>query len=156
MKRVQSTLGTKRPTVSLFNQVLNNLSTKDQQRLRKDVFHLAFGHWNEIPAYFQKFLVRLFVHDREMLLCFLLEETPLKALRYPLLKPDLVLKLLFILEKNKTNGRISYLHLAFALLISFRYPYKLRTLAEYLRKQQPVAGDLLQLAGIIEITGDFD
>ena len=139
LKRVQSVLGTKRPTVAVF-----------------DIFMLAFGYWNELPAYFREFLVRLFVHDRECLLHFLLEETPLKELRYPLLKPDLVLKLMFILEKNKKTGRISYLHLAFALLVSFRYPYTLRTLAEYLRKQQPVAGDLLQLAGKIQITGDFD
>lgn len=156
LKRIESVLGAKRPTVVLFEKVLNELSAKDQELLKKDVFLLAFSHWEELPSYFRQFLIRFFTHDREILLSFLLEKTPLGDLRFPLVKPELVLKLMYILEKNRTKGRISYLHLAFALLVSFRFPFKLRTLAEYLRRQQPVAGDILQLSGKIEITGDFD
>ncbi|WP_085537624.1 hypothetical protein [Massilibacteroides vaginae] len=156
LERVFAVLGSSRPTAPLCKEVFNQLSETKRNRLRKDLFFLAFVHWKDLPLFFRRFLVRLFIQDRELLLCYLLEDTPLGELRCPLYKPDLLLTLLHILEKSKVNGRKSYLHLAFSLLIAFRYPYTLRTLAEYLRTKQPVAGELLQLAGLIEITGDFD
>ena len=156
LKRVLSVLGSPRPTPPLFKEVFNQLQEPKRKRLRKDLFYLAFVHWKELPLFFRKFLIRLFSHDREFLLDYILEDTPLGELRHPLYKPDLVLSLMHILEQNKTTGRISYLHMAFSLLIAFRYPYKIRTLSEYLRTKQPVAGELLQMAGKIEITGDFD
>lgn len=156
LKRFETVLGTRRPTVQLYEKTVSQLSGNDRQRLRKDLFYLAFCCWEELPGYFRHFLIHLFRHDRELLLSYLLAETPLGELRYSLFNPDLVIKFMHMLEKNKKKERISYLHLAFALLISFRYPYKIRTLAEYLRKKQLVASELLQMAGKIEITGDDD
>lgn len=155
-KRVQTVLGTKHPTTALYENVLNQLPANEQLRLKNDIFLLAFGYWNQLPEYFHQFLINYFTHDRESLLDFVLENTLLGALRYKLSHPQLVIKVFHILERNKKVGRLSYLHLAFVLLISFDYPYKLRTLAEYLRRGDLTAGELLQLAGKIEINGDFD
>lgn len=154
--RIQSVLGQPRPTAKRFKEVFNQLPDYEREQLRKDILLLAFAHWSQLPAYFQRFLVDVFKQDRELLLSFLLEETPLGQLRYALFDRDLVLKLFYIVERNKREGRLSFRHLAFVLLLAFDYPYTLRTLAEYLRRQQPLAGEVLQLAGRIEITGDFD
>ncbi|MDD4515978.1 hypothetical protein [Massilibacteroides sp.] len=156
MLRIQSVMGTKRPSYAVYKQVEKDLSAEQLQNLQRDLFHLAFAYWKSLPNYYRKFLIRVYKHDRESLLIYLLEETPLGELRHSLYKPELVLKLMYMLEKNKKVGRISYLSVAFGLLLSFDYPFKLRTMAEYLRRQQPSAGELLQMAGKIEITGDFD
>jgi len=149
-------MGVKRPSYVVYQQVEKQLSADELRDLQRDLFHLAFIYWKALPLYYRQFLIRVYTHDRESLLVYLLEETPLGALRHSLYRPDLVLQLMHILERSKPVGRKSFLHLGFGLLLVFDFPFRLRTMAEYLRRQQPTAGDLLQIAGKIEVTGDFD
>jgi len=155
MNKLQTYWGLKRPTVALYETVIAGLSEKEAEKLRRALFRLAFGYWVELPAYYRKFLVRLYVHDREMLLRLLRHHSPLGSMRYPLLHADLFMKMTHLLQKSEKGKEVSFRHLAFSMLLAFDYPYTINTLSVYLAKKTPDAEEVFMLAGRKILFEDF-
>jgi len=153
IKRFQSVLGTEKPTVALFEKALSEMKEKDAIKFRNEMYRFAFTYWRRMPAYYRRFLRKLFIHDRGSLLNYLLKETPLGVLRYELRLPKLVIKVLNLLERTKkgTGKRLSYRHLAFSLSLAFSYNLSLKTLSEYLSESTPDTTEILHLSGTIPV-----
>ena len=153
IKRLQSVLGTEKPTVALFETALSKMTEKEAEKFRKEMYRFSFSHWRQMPAYYRRFFRKLFIHDRGSLLNYLLKETPLGVLRYELRLPKLLIKVLNLLERAKkgTGKRLSYRHLAFSLSLAFSYNLSLNTLSEYLGEATPDTTEILQLSGKLPI-----
>lgn len=156
MKRIQSLMGVNRPTVQIYESVMKSLSPDQAEQLNKNLFRLSFGYWNELPDYYRRFFLRLYVHDRELFLHYSIKETPLGSMRYRLRQSELFIKLLHIIEANPQGKRTSGWHLSMALLLVFELPFSFQTLGTYVRRPykriQP--RELLQMIGFIELDDD--
>lgn len=155
--RIEAVLGEKQPTLALYESAVKRLPAKKTEQLKKELFRLAFGYWDELPACYRKFFTRLYIRDREMLLEQVLLHTPLGKLRYKLHKPELLIKLLHILESGGKDRIVSYRHLAISLLLGFEFRFTPGTLNAYLRKPPKLIqpGELLQMMGRIEVEDDW-
>ena len=155
MNKLQAYWGFKRPTVAIYETVITGLPEKEAEKLRCALFRLAFGYWAELPAYYRKFLIRLYVHDRDMFLRLLLHHSPLGSMRYPLLYADLFMKMTHLLQKSEKGKKTSFRHLAFSMLLAFDYPYTINTLSVYLARKKPDAEEVFMLAGRKILFEDF-
>jgi hypothetical protein len=153
IKRLQSVLGTEKPTVALFDTALSKMTEKEAEKFRNEMYRFSFSHWRQMPAYYRRFFRKLFIHDRGSLLNYLLKETPLGVLRYELRLPKLVIKVLNLLERPKKGKgkRLSFRHLAFSLSLAFCYNLSLKTLSEYLSESNPDTTEILHLSGTVPV-----
>ena len=154
LKRLQSLFGVVKPTVALFESEMEKLPLAESAVWRLLVFRLSFGYYARLPLRYKKFVCKYLKHDRLGYTAYLTRHTPLGGLRYRLVHPGLFLKMVHLLACEPENGKISYLHLASCLLLSFDLPNTLRTLAEKLRVCRHAPDELLQLLGKVEIWED--
>ena len=142
LKRVQMVFGTKKITLSSFRNALKTLPEKEREMLRRDVFALAFLYWPELAKYQQDYVETILSHEREMLITYLVKNTVLGSLRYPVRDRESFLKFIHIFSKSKMNRKLSKRHLAFSLLLGFDIPLRFRTLAEYIHRKKPDTDDV--------------
>lgn len=158
IKKVSLLLGgVNRPTVALYESAIAKLTEKEAEQLNKELFRLSFGYWSELPDYYRRFFLRLYIHDRERLLRYVLQETPLGEMRYKLHKPDLFIQLMHGMEASRKDKKVSYRHLSISLLLGFEFRFTPETLNKYL-KQPPKStqpSDLLYVMGLIEVEDDY-
>ena len=81
------------------------------------------------------------MHDKQRTADYLRRHTVLGALAYPLREPELVRRLLALLEQGTT----SYRHLAFVLLLLFPYTETVDYLSDKLRLERLTTDDLCEL-----------
>lgn len=156
MKRIKSVLRTDRPSVSRFVQVCNQLSDEDRESLIRDIKMLSACYWNELPAEFRNFVNALIRHDRQAFADYLVHETPLGDHQMDMGDPQQFLNFVSVYVEVHLVKPVPYRQIAMVLVIEFRIPYKVRTVAEYLQRRVYLAGDLLPLLGRLEIIGDWD
>ena len=150
-KRLQVALGTKEPTITSFRNALRTLPEKERESMKRDIFALAFLYWPELAKYQQGYVETILGHEPEMLLTYLIKDTVLGALRYPVKEPESFCKFFHIFSKSKMNHKISTRHLAFSLLLGFDIPLKVRTLAEYIHRKKPDADDVFGFVQRLDI-----
>jgi hypothetical protein len=142
LKRVQMVLGRKKPTITSFRNALKSLSEQEREMLKRDIFNLAFLYWSNLKQYQQDYVETILGHEPEMLLTYLINDTVLGSLRYPVKEPEPFFKFFHIFSKSKMNHKISKRRLAFSLLLIFDIPLKLRSLAEYIHTKKPDTDDV--------------
>lgn len=146
-KDLKALFGTEVPSVRKFKQKLSELSPKEQHVWRISAYHAAFCDWSDLPVSYRKLLSNLMQNDWQGALDFLINDTVLSTLRYPLQDPDLLFKMLALLEGRKQQ----YAHFAFILLLVFKSPYKVSYLGDLLRTRRPDTDELLDVYGRAKI-----
>ena len=101
--------GGKKPSVRQFNLALQALPSEEQSHYYKAACDAAFTEWDTLPQSYQTFLRDLLMHDKPRTADYLRRHTVLGVLGYPLREPELLRRLLALLEQ----GTASYRHLAF-------------------------------------------
>lgn len=155
IKRINTILGTNRPSVDLLKTTLNQLPEDKAEQLKKDLFYLAFMHWNSLTAYYRKFLFKWLTSDRDVLMYYLINNTILGALRFKPDDPMLLIGLMHILVVSMMVAKNSVRHLTFCLKISFDIPYTSRTLANYILNKIPKPSDILDWISRIKMKDEY-
>ena len=157
IERLEDVFGKELPSVELFEKILSEMPEKEAIELKKEMYRFSFCYWNDMLQFHRNFYKKLFIRDRDSLLKFLLNETPLGILRYELHLPKLLIKVLHLLEipKKAMGKHLSFRHLAFSLSLSFCYNLALGTLADYLSAKNPDTTEILYLAGKIPIEDTY-
>ena len=142
--------GGKKPSVRKFNLALRALSLEEQNRYYKAAYDAAFTEWDTLPRSYQTFLRDLLMHDKQRTADYLRRHTVLGVLGYPLREPELLRRLLALLEQ----GTSSYRHLAFALLLVFPYPENIDYLSDKLRLERLTTDDLCELLDRMQLDNE--
>lgn len=139
-------------SVKGFYELLEASCPKEEWK-KYEVF--AYGQalceWQELPKYYQAFLTNLICHNRQPFLDYLLENTVMSALRYPLQQKEMLRKLVNLMEGNKRDYKPSFEALAFACQLGFKSDLKISTLGDYIRKSKLDTEEILNLCGLVEI-----
>jgi hypothetical protein len=151
IRRFQSALGGKEPTITSFRNALKTLPEEEREVMKRDLFALAFLHWPELAKYQQDYVKTILGHEPEMLLTYLIENTVLGSLRSPVKEPESFFKFFHIFSKSKMNHKLSIRRLAFSLLLGFDLPLKVRTLAEYIHRKKPDTDDVFGFVQRLDI-----
>ena len=153
---MENLFGGKDPNVSLFEKKLSAMSVGTRERRLNELCGLAFGHCEEFPRKYRKFVYLYLRYNHACYVDYLVSHTALGKFRYTLYNPALLLPVLHVLENADRRGRISYSHLASLLLLIFDYPYELSTLRQYLSRipEAELLHDFLELAAQIRIQGE--
>lgn len=158
IKKMQALFNGTGPSVKLFKAKLSKMTEEEQKKQVYELYQLAFGSYEKIPAAYRKFIDEYLKSDREGYADFLINHSPLGKLRYQPHFPWLFLKMLHFLETTEWKGRIYYKHLATATTLSFNLPEKVSSipkLTKYIRNVRLLAEEFLRLIGKIDI-GDDD
>lgn len=131
-KDLKALFGTEVSSVRKFKQKLKNLPPEEQHDRRIYAKHAAFCDRSNLPVSYRNLLSNLIQNDWQGALDFLVNDTVLSTLRYPLQDPDLLFKMLALLEGRKQQ----YAHFAFILLLVFESPYKVSYLGDLLRTRR--------------------
>ena len=111
-KELKALFGGRKPSVRKFTLALQTVPSEEQSRYYKAAYDAAFTEWDTLPQSYQTFLRDLLMHDKQRTADYLRRHTVLGVLGYPLREPELLRRLLALLEQ----GTASYRHLAFVLL----------------------------------------
>ena len=142
--------GGKKPSVRKFNLALQTVPSEEQSRCYKAAYDAAFSEWGTLPRSYQTFLRDLLLHDKQRTADYLRRHTVLGALAYPLREPELVRRLLAVLEQ----GTSSYRHLAFVLLLLFPYTETIDYLSDKLRMERLTTDDLCELLDRMQLDNE--
>jgi hypothetical protein len=63
IRRFQSALGGKEPTITSFRNALKTLPEKEREVMKRDLFDLAFLHWPELAKYQKGYVETILVHE---------------------------------------------------------------------------------------------
>ena len=140
-KELKALFGGKKPSVRKFNLALRALSLEEQNRYYKADYDTAFTKWDTLPQSYRTFLRDLLLHDKQRTVDYLRRHTVLGVLGYPLREPELLRRLLTLLEQ----GTASYRYLAFVLLLLFPYMETVDYLSDKLRLERLTTDDLCEL-----------
>lgn len=139
------------PSVKRFNELLAPLLEEERASYLRFSYEQALFNWDEQNLRHQTFLKRLVVHDRQSFLDYLMKHTIMGSLRYELQDPGMLQKLLNVLEGDLTDAKSSWASLIFSYQLAFDNPLKLATLAQYIKKSYPDAGEILDLFSKVKI-----
>ena len=140
-KELKALFGGRKPSVRKFNLALQTVPSEEQSRYYKAAYDAAFTEWDTLPQSYQTFLRDLLMHDKQRTADYLRRHTVLGVLGYPLREPELLRRLLALLEQ----GTASYRHLAFVLLLLFPYTETVDYLSDKLRLERLTTDDLCEL-----------
>ena len=140
-KELKMLFGGKKPSVRKFTFTLQTLPLEEQTRYYKMAYDAAFTKWDTLPQSYQTFLRDLLMHDKQRTADYLRRHTVLGTFAYPLREPELLRRLLALLEQ----GTASYRHLAFVLLLLFPYTETVDYLSDKLRLERLTTDDLCEL-----------
>ena len=149
-KELKALFGGKKPSVRKFNLALRALSPEEQNRYYKAAYDAAFTEWDTLPQSYQTFLRDLLMHDKQRTADYLCRHTVLGVLGYPLREPELLRRVLALLEQ----GTASYRHLAFVLLLLFPYTETVDYLSDKLRLERLTTDDLCELLDRIQLDNE--
>lgn len=142
------------PAVRIFNLRLSALNAEEQAAIRRDVYLLSVGYWNELHPIYRKFILELIAHDYQAYLDFLHAETPLSVLRFTPSHSRLLYIMLHTLERAPHKRHSSYNKLAFATLLAFNMNLQINTLGDYIRAPKATAEEVWEL--LEELLGKVD
>ena len=142
--------GGKKPSVRKFNLALQALPSEEQSRYHKAAYDAAFSEWGTLPRSYQTFLRDLLLHDKQRTADYLRRKTVLGVLAYPLREPELLRRVLALLEQ----GASSYRHLAFVLLLLFPYMETIDYLSDKLRLEHLTTDDLCELLDRMQLDNE--
>ena len=97
-KELKALFGGKKPSVRKFNLALCALSLEEQNRYYKVAYDAAFTEWDTLSQSYRTFLRDLLLHDKQRTADYLRRHTVLGVLGYPLREPELLRRLLALLE----------------------------------------------------------
>ena len=149
-KELKALFGGKKPSVRKFNLALRALSLEEQNRYYKAAYDTAFTKWDTLPQSYRTFLRDLLLHDKQRTVDYLRRHTVLGVLGYPLREPELLRRLLALLEQ----GTASYRYLAFVLLLLFPYTETVDYLSDKLRLERLTTDDLCELLDRIQLDNE--
>jgi len=135
----------KRPSVNRFKQSLKPYSSEEQDKYYQIAYRAAINEWERIPEWYREFFITLVKNDRQRFLDFLLLHTIIGSLRYTLQEPDLLVKLLHLLERKIDHTFVSFNHLSFSVLLAFQLHLKISTLGDKIRTATFFPEELLEL-----------
>ena len=121
-KELKALFGGRKPSVRKFTLALQTVPSEEQSRYYKAAYDAAFTEWDTTADYLRR-------------------HTVLGVLGYPLREPELLRRLLALLEQ----GTASYRHLAFVLLLLFPYTETVDYLSDKLRLERLTTDDLCEL-----------
>ncbi|MDH6358180.1 hypothetical protein [Parabacteroides sp. PF5-9] len=137
--------GGKRPSVRCFNRAIQHLTPQEKTNYYRKAYTMAVYHWEELPGWYRTFLINLVQHDWQQFLDYLHRETILGELTYSLEEPQLFKKVFNLLEKNRKNHKVSFNHLGFCILLSFKYSLKISTLGDCIRTARFTPEELMDM-----------
>lgn len=144
------------PEVDEFNRSLDAMSEEGRVRLREKIYKLSFILWPVLPAYQQKFIKGVIIHNRQAYADFMQQKTVMGHIRYTLRYPSLFLRMLHLIEAVERTAKTSLSRLAMSVVICFNYSEKVKTLSENISKEKPTAEEVLILSGKTEIKDDHN
>lgn len=152
--KLKELFGTEVPSVKMFKLLLRGLLGEEQEVYRKAAVSAAFCNWAIMPQYYRDFLTRLFLHDKQKALDYLLKETVLGSLRYKLREPELMQKLFTYVEGKQEDGYApSLVRLSFTLLLAFRVDKSVEYYGDILSRNDLTLNDF---AYLFEIKNDWN
>ena len=140
-KELKALFGGRKPSVRKFNLALQTVPSEEQSHYYKAACDAAFTERGTLPRSYQTFLRDLLLHDKQRTADYLRRHTVLGTFAYPLREPELLRRLLALLEQ----GTASYRHLAFVLLLLFPYTETVDYLSDKLRLERLTTDDLCEL-----------
>lgn len=176
LESLQALFGEERnhPTVRMFKVGLERLGKEEQGRLLEALCRLAFGYYRKLPMAYRRFVMSYLKTDRDLLVRYLVEETPWGKFRYDLFRPDLFLNMASFVEMTNRKGRLPFLDLATSLLMAFPVwkkgrlgkritgepdhtngSVKAETLAKQLRLSEHSPETILELAAKRDLTDEY-
>lgn len=139
------------PDVDEFNRELDAMSEEGRIRFRKKIYRLAFIVWHALPQKYKEFIVGVIVHDRQAYADFVIEETVIGEMRYPLRYPVLFIRMLHLTEAVDCLAGVSLNGLAMSVEISFRTPWLISTMGDKISRGGSTSEEVLILAGKIKV-----
>lgn len=133
------------PSVRKFKALLAELSSEEQAFYYKAAFEAAFCDWGKMNGSYRSFLTHLFTRDWQATLNFLHRQTVMGTLVYDLQEPAMLQRLIASLEGKKKGYMPSFVHLAFCILLVFRYKGTVEYFGDKLRHKSLSTDDLWEL-----------
>lgn len=151
--KLKELFGTAVPSVRMFKSLLKNLPESEQEVYKKAAVSAAFCDWAVLPQYYRDFLTRLFFHDKQKTLDYLLKETVLGSLRYKLHEPKLMQKLFTYVEGNQDDYEPFLIRLSFSMLLAFQIDKSVEYYADMLSQNGLTSDDFTYF---IELRDNWD
>ncbi|WP_106830647.1 hypothetical protein [Parabacteroides pacaensis] len=139
------------PSVKRFYELLSERTDEERGAYLEFAYREALSNWDGQNERYHTFFERLVVHDRQPFLNYLLNHTILGGLRYDLQEPELMQKLLHVMEQSLRDDKTSSVSLAFSYQLCFVCALKLSTLTKYIRTSRMDTDEILELFRRVEI-----
>ena len=145
-KDLKMLFGDETPSVRLFKAKLCKLSEEEQTFYHKAALEAAFFDWESLPPRYRDFITRLFSHQKQKTLDYLLRSTVMGSLRFDPIDPELLQQVFSLVEGKQENGyEPSYPELAFAFLLAFKVDYSVKYFTRLLRENKLLEDDFWYL-----------
>lgn len=153
-EKLKELFGGQRPAVRSFNQIMQSLSSDEQQEAIRLVYRVALAEWGDCNAAYRLFLIRFLEEDLQRFLDHLRRESCWGELLIPLEDAEWLMLLFFALAEPKKTRKLTRRVLAFSLLLFTGHKdWKISTLLQY-RKTRPVTtAELAELMRWVKVGG---
>lgn len=135
------------PDVDEFNRNLDTMSAKGRKLFREKIYRLAFLIWHALPQKHRIFIVGVIIHDRQAYADFVIQETVIGYIRYPLRHPTLFIRMLHLTEAVERSASVSLNGLAMSVVICFETPWVISTLGDKISRGGITYEEVLILSG---------
>lgn len=142
------------PSVKKFAAKLSKLTEQEQQFYHQAAREAAFCEWENLNVRYRTFLTNLFTRDWTRTLAFLHRQTVLGSLMYELQEPALLQRIVALLEGKKDCYNPSFIHLSFALHLSFSFPGSVEYFGDKLRTARATTDDLFYLMDLMHLDNE--
>ncbi|WP_293714664.1 hypothetical protein [uncultured Parabacteroides sp.] len=139
------------PDVDEFNRSLDAMSAKGRKLFREKIYRLAFLIWHALPQKHRIFIIGVIIHDRQAYADFVIQETVIGYIRYPLRHPALFIRMLHLTEAVERTASVSLNGLAMSVIISFETPWGISTMRDKISKGGITSEEVLILAGKVTV-----
>jgi hypothetical protein len=150
MKDLKMLLGNA-PSVKRFNELLAGLSLEERKSHYHRVYHLAMQQWEGYPKKYRRFFIDFIRHDWQGFADYLHSETALGELRHPVEDEEELKKLFHLMAQSQTNHKVSYNHLSFCILVSFKVSLKISVLGDQIRCKSFYPEEMLDMLQYVQI-----
>lgn len=143
------------PDVDVFNRELDAMSEEGRMRFREKIYRLGFIIWHALPKKHKEFIVGVIIHDRQAYADFVIEETVIGEMRYPLRYPVLFIRMLHLTEAVECLTGASLNSLAMSVVIAFRTPWLISTMGDKISRGGITSEEALILAGKTKVNDGY-
>lgn len=143
------------PDVDEFNHTLDAMSAQGRKLFREKIYRLAFQIWHVLPQKHCVFIVGVIIHDRQAYVDFVIQQTVIGSIRYPLRYPRLFLRMLHLTEATERPASVSLNGLSMSVVISFETPWLISTMGDKISKGGVTYEEVLILAGKTKVNDGY-